>query len=448
MEKTNDFTRGPIVLPLIRFALPVLLALFLQAMYGAVDLMVVGQFGTAADVSAVSTGAQIMQSMTVVITGLAMGLTVLVGRKIGEGLGREAGTMVAAGIWLFAVMAVLLSVVMVCGAELVSRLMQAPEEAFSQTAAYVRICSAGTVFIVAYNLIGSIFRGIGDSKMPLLTVAIACVLNIGGDLLLVAVFHMGAAGAAAATVFAQACSVVLSYLIIRRRQLPFSFTRREICFQKAAVREILRLGIPIALQDLLVSLSFLVIMAIVNSLGLIASAGVGVAEKLCAFVMLIPSAYMQSMSAFVAQNMGAGKPERANRALRCGILTSLVVSVAVAYLSFFHGDLLAGLFAKDVQVIAAAADYLRAYAIDCLLTSFLFCFIGYFNGCGSTVFVMLQGLIGAFGVRIPVSWLMSRRASVSLFSIGLATPASTVVQILLCAGWFWRLQSRQRTHRQ
>lgn len=386
--------------------------------------------------------------MTVVITGLAMGLTVLVGRKIGEGLGREAGTMVAAGIWLFAVMAVLLSVVMVCGAELVSRLMQAPEEAFSQTAAYVRICSAGTVFIVAYNLIGSIFRGIGDSKMPLLTVAIACVLNIGGDLLLVAVFHMGAAGAAAATVFAQACSVVLSYLIIRRRQLPFSFTRREICFQKAAVREILRLGIPIALQDLLVSLSFLVIMAIVNSLGLIASAGVGVAEKLCAFVMLIPSAYMQSMSAFVAQNMGAGKPERANRALRCGILTSLVVSVAVAYLSFFHGDLLAGLFAKDVQVIAAAADYLRAYAIDCLLTSFLFCFIGYFNGCGSTVFVMLQGLIGAFGVRIPVSWLMSRRASVSLFSIGLATPASTVVQILLCAGWFWRLQSRQRTHRQ
>lgn len=448
MEKTNDFTRGPIVLPLIRFALPVLLALFLQAMYGAVDLMVVGQFGTAADVSAVSTGAQIMQSMTVVITGLAMGLTVLVGRKIGEGLGREAGTMVAAGIWLFAVMAVLLSVVMVCGAELVSRLMQAPEEAFSQTAAYVRICSAGTVFIVAYNLIGSIFRGIGDSKMPLLTVAIACVLNIGGDLLLVAVFHMGAAGAAAATVFAQACSVVLSYLIIRRRQLPFSFTRREICFQKAAVREILRLGIPIALQDLLVSLSFLVIMAIVNSLGLIASAGVGVAEKLCAFVMLIPSAYMQSMSAFVAQNMGAGKPERANRALRCGILTSLVVSVAVAYLSFFHGDLLAGLFAKDVQVIAAAADYLRAYAIDCLLTSFLFCFIGYFNGCGSTVFVMLQGLIGAFGVRIPVSWLMSCRASVSLFSIGLATPASTVVQILLCAGWFWRLQSRQRTHRQ
>lgn len=191
------------------------------------------------------------------------------------------------------------------------------------------------------------------------------------------------------------------------------------------------------------NISFLVITAIVNSLGLIASAGVGVAEKMCGFLMLVPSAFMQSMSAFVAQNVGAGKPERAKRALLCGIASSLIVSIMMAYFTFFHGDLLAGIFAKDTQVILAAADYLRAYALDCLLTSFLFCFIGYFNGCSQTTFVMLQGIIGAFGVRLPVSWFMSRQAEVTLFHIGLATPASSLLQIILCGGYFLLLIHKQ-----
>lgn len=272
--------------------------------------------------------------------------------------------------------------------------------------------------------------------MPLVTVAIACVLNILGDLLFVAGFQMGTAGAALATVAAQAVSVLLSLLIIRRKKLPFSFCIRDIRPNAAHIRRILHLGVPIALQELLVSISFLVITAIVNSLGLIASAGVGVAEKLCGFVMLVPSSYMQAMAAFVAQNMGAGKPERAKKALLCGILSSLAAGVIMGYLTFFHGDILSGLFAKDAPVIAASAQYLKAYAIDCLLTSFLFCFIGYFNGTGSTVFVMLQGIIGAFCVRVPLSWFISRQASASLFHIGLATPASSLVQITLCGAYF------------
>lgn len=210
---------------------------------------------------------------------------------------------------------------------------------------------------------------------------------------------------------------------------------------------ILALGTPIALQDLLVSISFLVILAIVNSMGVIASAGVGVAEKLCAFIMLVASAYMQSMSAFVAQNMGAGKPERAKRALLYGIGTSLMAGVTLFYFSFFHGYAMAGIFARDPQVVAAAADYLKAYAIDCILTSFLFCFVGYFNGCGKTFFVMVQGIVGAFCVRIPVSWFMSRMAGVTLFKIGLATPCSSAVQILLCAAYFIWLSGRSRKHR-
>lgn len=444
MKQTQNFTEGKIFAPLIRFAGPVLLALLLQTMYGAVDLLVVGQFGTSADVSAVSTGSMVMQTVMVVITGLAMGLTVLVGRKIGEGLREDAGNIIGSGIWLFCVLAVVLSVLMVFAAPSMAKLMQAPVEALDKTISYITICSAGAIFIVAYNLVGSIFRGIGDSVMPLVTVAIACVLNIIGDLVFVALFHMGTAGAAIATVFAQAVSVALSLLLIRRREMPFSLKARAIRPSGKLIRQILILGIPIALQDLLVSISFLAITAIVNSLGLIASAGVGVAEKLCGFVMLVPSAYMQAMSAFVAQNMGAGKPQRAQKALLCGIASSLVVGAVMGYLSFFRGDLLAGLFAKDAAVISAAAEYLKAYAIDCLLTSFLFCFIGYFNGTGNTIFVMLQGIIGSFGVRLPVSWIVCRQAGANLFHIGLATPASSLVQIILCSVFFIITRRKQK----
>lgn len=436
MKRTQDLTEGRIFRPLIRFALPVLLALFLQTMYGAVDLLVVGQFGTSADVSAVATGSMVMHTITVMITGLAMGLTVLVGRKIGEGRREEAGAIIGSGIWLFGVLALAVSAVMVFAAPFTTQIMQAPAEAFDKTVSYITICSVGAVFIVAYNLVGSIFRGIGDSTMPLLTVAIACVLNIVGDLALVAGVRLGTAGAAIATVAAQAFSVLLSIAVIRRRELPFALRRADIRPKGVYIRGLLSLGIPIALQDLLVSISFLAITAIVNSLGLVASAGVGVAEKLCGFVMLVPSAYMQAMAAFVAQNIGAGKPERARRALLCGIASSLLAGIIMGYLTFFHGGLLAGLFAKEHDVIAAAAEYLKAYAIDCLLTSFLFCFIGYFNGTGNTMFVMLQGIVGAFCVRLPVSWLVSRQATASLFHIGLATPASSLVQILLCGVYF------------
>ena len=434
MEREHDFTQGPILSSLLRFALPVLLALLRQAMYGAVDLQVVGKFGTAADISAVSTGSQIMQTITIVITGLAMGVTVLLGQKIGEGRPAEAGRVVGSGICLFGAVALLVTAVMLLAAPGMSALMQAPADAFDGTVVYVRICSAGAVFIVAYNILGSIFRGLGDSKMPLLTVAIACVCNIAGDLLLVG--GMGVAGAAIATVSAQAVSVALSLLIIRRRKLPFTLTRADIRFDKAVIGKILKLGSPVALQDLLVSLSFLAIIAIANAMGTIASAGVGVAEKLCAFVMLVPSAYMQSMSAFVAQNIGAGREDRARKALLCGILSSFAAGLLMGWAAFFHGDVLAGLFAEDGAVIAAAWEYLKAYAIDCLLTSFLFCFVGYFNGHGQTVFVMVQGFVGALGVRLPVAFLMSRVSPGSLFHLGLSTPASTVVRILLCGGYF------------
>ncbi len=440
----QDFTRGAILSKLIGFALPMLLALFLQAMYGAIDLLVVGRFGISADVSAVSTGSQIMQTVTFMIEGVSMGITVLAGHRIGEGNNKEAGRVIGSGIALFAIIAAGATAVMLACARPLAALMRAPEEAFGRTVTYIFVCSAGMIFIVAYNLVGSIFRGVGNSRVPLMTVAIACAFNIIGDLVFVAGFKMGVAGAALATVMAQGVSVLLSLIIIKRVKMPFRLTRRDIRLRKRIVKRILFLGIPIALQDLLVSISFLVILAIVNSLGLVASAGVGVAEKLCAFIMLVPSAYMQSMSAFVAQNIGAERYDRAKKALLCGILSSLAVGVVMFYVSFFEGDKLSTIFTGDPEVIAAAASYLKAYAFDCILTSFLFCFSGYFNGCGKTMFNMAQGVLGAFCVRIPVSYFVSRIAGVPLFYIGLATPCSTIVQIVLCLIYFMITENKKR----
>lgn len=444
MTQEHNFTQGRILEPLMKFALPVMLAMFLQALYGAVDLMVVGQFSDAVNVSAVSTGSQVIMTITMVLTGLSMGVTILIGQKTGEGKPDEAGHAVGSGIHLFIIIGLLLTVTMVPGAGAVSALMQAPAEAFAETVQYVRICSAGFLFITAYNVLGSIFRGIGDSKMPLITVMIATVINVAGDLLFVAALNWGAAGAALATVIAQAVSVILSVFIIRKRKLPFVIRRKDISFDKVNTVRILKLGIPVATQDFLVSISFLVILAIVNSMGVVYSAGLGVAEKLCMFIMLIPSSYMQSMSAFVAQNIGAAKPDRARKALLCGIGTSLIAGVAMFWLGFFHGDLLCMIFTKDMEIVVQGWDYLKAYAIDTMMTSFLFCFMGYFNGCGRTLFVMIQGLTGAFLIRIPVSYLMSISADPTLFKIGMATPCSTFCQILLCAGFFFFLLRKEK----
>lgn len=442
MENNKNFTEGSILKGLIRFALPVLFALFLQALYGAVDLLIVGQFATTADVSGVATGSMVTHAITTVVTGLTMGITVLVGQSIGEGNHEKAGRGVGSGIFMFIIFAIILTLVIFFGAEGISELMKAPQEAFLQTVSYVRICGIGFIFVVAFNVLGGIFRGLGDSKTPLIAVAIACVLNIGLDFLFVCGFHLGSAGAALATVIAQGVSVFLSLIIIRKQKLPFVFTPKLIRFDKAIVARILRLGTPIALQDLLVSISFLLIQMVVNKMGVVESAGIGIGEKVCTFIMLVPLAYAQSMSAFVAQNIGARRLDRARKALLYGILTSFVVGVAMFFLAFFQGDMLANIFTKDPEVILAAASYLQAYAIDCLLVSFMFCFIGYYNGCGNTFFVMTQGIVGAFCVRIPIVLFMSTLPNVTLFMIGLGTPASSAAQIVLCLVMFLATKKR------
>lgn len=440
----TTFTEGRILQPLVTFAIPVLFALFLQAMYGAADLLIVGKFASSRDVSAVSTGSQIMMTLTNLVSSFAMGTTILLGQQIGLGERKKGGRTVGTAIVMFAVIAVVMTAVLTICAPQISAVMNAPEEAFDQTVSYVRICGGGMLAIIAYNLIGCIFRGLGDSKTPLLTVMIACVCNIFGDLLLCAGFHMGTAGAAIATVTAQVISVIVSFLLIRRKELPFEMSRSDVRIHGQTMRKMTGLGAPIALQDLLVSISFLIILAIVNSMGVTASAGVGVAEKVCAFIMLISSAFMQSISAFVAQNYGAGRMDRAQKALYYGVAVSFVIGVGMFFLSFFHGSVLAGIFSSDASVIAAGGDYLRAYAIDCMLTAIFFCYIGFYNGIGMTRFVMIQGIVGAFCVRVPISYIVSRQPGASLFRIGLATPMSSAVQLILCVGCMIWLKKKKK----
>ncbi len=432
MENRKDnFTEGSIPKKLVAFMLPVLGALVLQAMYGAVDLLVVGKFGTPEAISAVSTGSNIINLFTFTIAGLTMGMTVLIGRYVGENKADRIGKLIGGAIAMFALLTVIFTAFVVLGADMLTSVMHAPSDAHSLTVQYVQICGGGLIFIFAYNIISGIFRGMGNSRLPLVFVAIACVVNIVGDLLFVAVFNWNVAGAALATIMAQAVSVILSLIIIKKQKLPFSFSLKDIRFCEETGK-VLKIGFPISLQDILTNISFLVICALINNIGLAASSGYGIAQKVISFIMLIPSSLMQSMSAFISQNIGARKVTRAKHSMYWGMGMGASVGVFIAIFIFFFGHLPASLFSSEPAYISEAASYLRGFAIDTVITCVLFSFMGYFNGCGRTVFVMAQGIFSAFAVRMPVSYLMSMGDNPSLARIGFAVPISTVVGIIVC----------------
>ena len=431
----NNFTEGSILKKLSLFMLPVLGALILQAAYGAVDLLVVGRFGSTAGLSAVSTGSQLMNLVTFMVTQLAMGATVLIARYLGEKKPERIGAVLGGATVVFAILAAVLFVLLVFFAHPIAVLMQAPSEALGLTTRYVRICGAGIFFIVAYNILAAIFRGLGDSKSPLLFVLVACLINIAGDLRFVAGFKMDAAGAAIATVMAQAVSVVLAIVILLKKDLPFTLKKSDFRLNPQC-RKFLQVGLPLALQEVLTQASFLALCAFVNRLGLTASSGYGVASKIVSFAMLIPSALMQSMASFVAQNVGASKPKRAKQAMFTGMGIGLVFGCAVFALVMLKGDVLAGIFSTDAEVVQKGFEYLKGFAPETILTAILFSMLGYFNGNNKTVFVMIQGLVQTLLVRLPMSYLMSIQPNASLTKIGLAAPVSTLVGVLLNTAFY------------
>ncbi len=443
-ENSFSFTEGGIVGPLIRFALPLLAAQILQTAYGAVDLMVVGHFASSDQVSAVSSGTWVTQLFTVFILGLSMGTTVLLGNHIGAKEPEEAGKTTGASLVLFGLIGLIVTLLMTTLAGPITGLLKVPAASLSACKSYIRICGAGFLCIAAYNLLGAIFRGIGDSKIPFISVAVSCLLNIGGDLFLVAVLHMGAVGAAIATVLSQLVSVFISLIIIRRRRLPFRLSPSMIRWDRQTIRQVLRLGIPLAASDTLVNVSFLIITAIVNRLGVTASAAAGVAQRLTGFFMLMPSAFSQALAAFCAQNIGARKPDRARRAMADAMILCFLIELVMFFIVLTQGRALSRLFTSDPQVISASADYIRAYSLDCLLTSFMMCLIGYYNGLGKTTFVMLQGLAGAFLGRIPFALIMNHFFPGNLFYLGLSTPFSSLIQLILCLIYYLYLRKKEK----
>lgn len=423
--------------------LPILGALVLQAAYGAVDLLVVGRFGSTEGLSAVSTGSQVLNLVTFVVTQLAMGVTVLIARYLGEKREESIGAVLGGAVAVFAVVSAVLFALLVFLAKPISVLMQAPQEALTLTASYVRICGCGIFFIVAYNLLATIFRGLGDSKSPLLFVFVACIVNIIGDLVFVAVLHMDAAGAALATVMAQAVSVACAIGLLVKKKLPFTVQKSDFGFNLQC-KKFLSIGLPLALQEFLTQLSFLALCAFVNRLGLEASSGYGVACKIVNFAMLIPSSLMQSMASFVSQNVGAGNQKRARKAMFTGIGIGLVFGCAVFVLVMLEGDLLSGIFTTDAAVIANGFAYLKGFAPETIVTAVLFSMIGYFNGNNQTLWVMVQGLVQTLLVRLPFAYIMSIQPNASLTKIGLAAPVSTTVGIILNVLFYLYLSRKKK----
>lgn len=441
--QTRRLTEGRVGPALIRFAGPYLLSSFLQALYGAADLFVVGRFTGSAAVSAVSTGSQVMQMITGLMLGISMGGTVLIGRRVGQrdqaGVAQAIGTLAV----LLGIVALVLAPGVALLSEAAARLMRTPAQAMDMAQTYIFICALGIPFIVGYNAVSGVFRGLGDSKTPVFFIAIACLVNVGADFWLVGGLGMGAAGAALATVTAQGVSFFCALFYMKKRGFDFPLNRRHFRLQGRAARAILRVGLPLATQDVLVSLSFLIITAIINGLGLVASASVGVVEKIITFAMLPPSAFASAVATMTAQNEGAGLHHRALKGLKCGVGYSLAFGLLVCGCAQLWPESLTAAFSGDPLVIQAAGQYLRAYAIDCIFVAFVFNMNGYFNGCGRSVISLAHSLAATFLARIPLSYLFSRMGSQSLYPMGLAAPLASLLSIAILALYFLRCRPKR-----
>ena len=439
MQKELDLTQGKVPYVLLQFAVPYLLANVLQALYGGADLFVVGQFDDAASVAGVAIGSQVMQTVTGIILGLTTGITVLIGIATGARNHRELASIIGSSVWLFGIVGAGLTLVMTVCHNPIAVMMHTPVEAMADTEHYLLICSLGIPFIIGYNVVCGILRGLGDSRTPLYFVALACVINIVLDFVLVGGFHLRAMGAAIATVASQGISFLSALWFLHRRGFNFEFSRRDIRLSRYISLRVLTLGAPIALQDALVNVSFLIITVIVNQVGVVASAALGVVEKIIVFAMLPPMAISSAVAAMTAQNYGAGLTERMNRCLRAGIGMALVFGVSVCVYSQFFPETLTAIFTNEKAVIAMGAEYLHGYSIDCIIVSFVFCINSYFSGQGNSWFPMIHSLIATFLFRIPLSWLFSHIDPTSLFWMGFAPPLATSVSLLIC---FWYLHRR------
>lgn len=433
----KDLTHGSIFGNIMSFSLPYMLAYFLQILYGLADLYVIGQYCDVDSTTAVSNGAQVMYMVTVVLIGLAMGTTVLTARAVGAKDNPRARAIVGNTITMFAVIAAVLMVVLLCLRGWIVGVIDTPTEAVSGMEHYLTVCFIGIPFIIAYNIIASIFRGLGDSKSPMYFVAVACVVNITLDYLFIGFFGLGAMGAALGTTLSQMVSVLFAIVAIRRHRGVLDISRSDLRPRIDVIKNILKVGLPIAMQDGFIQISFLAITVIANQRGLIDAAAVGIVEKFIGLVFIVPSAMISTVSAISAQNIGAENMERAKRTMHTAMMITTGYGVVVAVVLQLVPQLAVGIFTDNPQVLAQGADYLRGYVWDCIFAGMHFCFSGFFTACGYSIISFVHNSISIVCARIPLAWLSSTFYPDTLYPMGLSTCAGSVLSCLICVGAYW-----------
>ncbi|HIT60660.1 MAG TPA: MATE family efflux transporter [Candidatus Fimousia stercorigallinarum] len=439
----KNLTEGSLVKNLIAFSLPYLLSCFLQTFYGLADLFIAGQFNGASTISAVSIGSQVMHMLTVIIAGLAMGTTISISQSVGAGNHKRVAKSIGNTVIIFCVFALIATVGLLLAVDGVIGILSTPPEAVHETRQYLMVCFAGIPFITAYNVISSIFRGLGDSKSPMYFVAVAGILNIVLDYILIGYFDMGAAGAAIATVFSQAVSVVIALIALRRFDLGVAFGRKDLRVHKPVFEMILKIGIPIAVQDGFIQISFLIITTIANGRGVTAAASVGIVEKIISFLFLVNSAMLSSVSAIAAQNIGAGKRGQAKKVLYYGIMISVSFGILAAIVCELFTPQIISLFVKnDPAVVVMGAQYLRSYIFDCMFAAIHFCFSGYFCACGKAIYSFIHNTAAILLVRIPGTYLASVFFPESLFPMGVAAPAGSFLSAIICVVMFYYMEKK------
>lgn len=444
MNEKNTLITGSIGRTLIFFALPYLLSSFMQTFYGMADLFITGLYNGSATITAVSIGSQVMHMLTVILLGFAMGTTVRIGHAVGAGDGKSAARTMGTTAVFFIGFACVLTVTLFLLAEPITGVMLTPEEAAAETITYLRICFLGIPFITAYNVISSLFRGAGDSRSPMYFVAVACVVNIVLDFAFIGLLGMGAAGAALGTVCGQAVSVLTALAMLRKKDFGFAMNRQTMKPSRRILSDILKVGAPIALQDGLIQVAFVVITIIANSRGLIAAASVGIVEKLIGFMFLVPSSFLSAISAVTAQNMGAGKPQRARKSLYYGLMITVGWGILCCLYNQFLPQTLIGQFTKEEAVLAAGCAYMRSYSFDCMFAAVHFCFSGYFCGDQKSLISFIHNIISILLVRIPGSYMASRMFPETLYPMGWAAPLGSLLSAVICVGFYVYFRGREK----
>ena len=442
----NDLTKGSVAKTLVRFTVPFLLSNVLHTLYSIVDMYIVGQYADATQISAVSIGAAVMLLVNGLIMGLGTGSTVLVGQTIGSRREIDEKETISTVFAVFPLFALILLALGQILAPTLLRLLNTPPEAWDGAMGYLRVCFIGLIFTGFFFAIASVLRAMGDSKGPMIFIAISCVCNIFGDILCVGVLHMGAPGAALATSASQGLSVLIGYFYLRRRNFPFDFRPKSFRIYGTRLRALLRIGGPTALQETMTNISFLALEAIINKMGYIATAAVGVCDRVFNVAIIPGIAFSSAISAMVAQNTGAGEYRRGRECLRTGLMIALAIAALIfAALALFPAAII-GSFTKDASVVSAGVDYMTFFKFDCMLFTLAFCVNGYINGTGHTRYTMIVNLIASFAVRLPLIWYISRMPGASLYRISFGLPSASLVQFLVGLAFLIFAKS-EREHR-